>query len=100
MAKEIENIKEKLNWHWRNSMRPVRFFMLDARASICFLVLLVYARTSTIIITIIVTIIFRLLEKKGLTFPAALRAFRQWIVGKNRPGWPSALHKQFNDWGS
>lgn len=99
MAKEIENIQEKLNWHWRNSMRPVRFFMLDARASICFLILLVYLRTSTIFLTIIVTIFFHFLEKKGLTFPAALRAMRLWIIGKDRPGLPGALRKKFSDQG-
>ena len=99
MAKEIENIQEKLNWHWRNSMRPVRFFMLDARASICFLVLLVYARTSTIVLTIIVTLVFRFLEKKGLTFPAAVRTIRMWFVGKDRPGIPSVNRKQFTDSG-
>lgn len=81
-------------------MRPVRFFMLDARASICFLVLLVYARTSTIIITILVTLFFRFLEKRGLTFPAAMRSIRMWFVGKDRPGLPSALHKKFIDSGS
>jgi hypothetical protein len=36
--------EEKVNWHWRNSMRPVRFFGLDARASMPFFVLLVYFR--------------------------------------------------------
>lgn len=80
-------------------MRPVRFFMLDARASICFLVLLVYMRTSTIILTIIVTLVFRFLEKKGLTFPAALRSIRMWFVGRDRPGLPGALHKRFIDRG-
>ncbi len=99
MAKEIENIQEKLNWHWRNSMRPVRFFMLDARASICFLVLLVYLRVSTLVLTVIVTLFFRFLEKKGLTFPAALRSIRMWFVGKDRPGVPGVLRKKFLDQG-
>lgn len=65
MAKEVQNMQDQLNWHWRNNMRTVRFFALDARASLCFMVLLVYARTSTIILTFIVTGIFYLLEKRG-----------------------------------
>lgn len=99
MAKEIENIQEQLNWHWRNNMRPVRFFMFDSRASICFLVLLVYARPVTFLLTFIITTAFYYLEKKGLTTPSAVRAFRQWIVGKRRPGLPSAQHKKMIDYG-
>ncbi len=32
-AEELENLQEKMNWHWRNSMRVVRFFAFDARAA-------------------------------------------------------------------
>ena len=38
MGKVEDTIEERENWHWRNSMRPVRFFMMDARAAIPFLV--------------------------------------------------------------
>ncbi|MFP4313404.1 MAG: IcmT/TraK family protein [Alphaproteobacteria bacterium] len=99
MAKEVQNMQEQLNWHWRNNMRTVRFFALDARASLCFMVLLVYARTSTIILTFIVTMIFYWLEKKGMTFPAALRNLRMWFVGTDRPGLNSVHHKKFIDHG-
>lgn len=27
-AQEIQDTQEQLNWHWRNSMRVVRFFPL------------------------------------------------------------------------
>lgn len=99
VAKEIMNTREALNWHWRNSMRIVRFFMLDARAALPFLVLLVYLRWSSVILAVIVTTIFYLLERKGLTFAAALRNLRQWIVGRDRPGWISVHRKKFTDWG-
>jgi hypothetical protein len=98
-AKEIMNVRDALNWHWRNNMRIVRFFMLDARAALPFLVLLVYLRWSSVILAVIVTTIFYLLERQGLTFAAALRNLRQWIVGRNRPGWISAQRKRFIDWG-
>lgn len=98
-AKEIMNVREALNWHWRNNMRIVRFFMLDARAALPFLVLLVYLRWSSVILAVIVTTIFYLLERKGLTFAASLRNLRQWIVGRNRPGWISVQRRRFIDWG-
>ncbi|MCD8571665.1 MAG: IcmT/TraK family protein [Alphaproteobacteria bacterium] len=98
-AKEIMNTQEALNWHWRNNMRIVRFFMLDARAALPFLLLLVYLRWSSVILAVIFTTIFYLLERKGLTFAAALRNLRQWIVGRNRPGWISIHRKRFTDWG-
>jgi len=99
MAEEIENIQQKLNWHWRNSMRPVRFFMFDSRAGLPLILLFFYARPSTIIFSILFMAFFHFLEQKGLTFPAAMRNFRAWIVGRERPGWPSALRKKFIDWG-
>lgn len=90
---------EKANWHWRNSMRPVRFFNLDARAALPFFILLVYARPVTLVMTIVIVMIFRVLESKGLTFPAALRALRVWLVGHFRPGWFSYAHRKGRDFG-
>lgn len=100
MAEEIENLVEQIDWHWRNTMRPVRFFAFDARAALPLPLLLVYFRLSTIILTIIFLLIFRFLERKGLTFPAAMRALRASFVGRDRPGWPGAYNKDFIDWGS
>ncbi len=99
MVKEIENIEAKLNWHWRDSMRTIRFFSFDARCAILVPVWLLYLRWSTIIISIIVFYIFRYLENKGLTFPTALRALRCWMVGNDRPGLIWVLRKKFIDRG-
>lgn len=90
---------EKANWHWRNSMRPVRFFNFDARAAIPFALLLVHARLHTLILTIIVTIFFYILERRGLTFPSALRAMRVWFIGQDRPGWVSMRRRRMVDYG-
>lgn len=98
-AQELENLQEKMNWHWRNSMRVVRFLAFDARAATPIPILLVYARTSTLILTIITLLIFRYLENKGLTVPAAMRNLRQWLVGVERPGWFSTNHRKFIDFG-
>mgnify|MGYP000271211497 CR=1 FL=1 len=99
MAQELENIQEKVNWHWRNSMRPVRFLAFDARAAIPLPLLLVYFRLSTFLLTLATLMLFRHLERKGLTFPAAVRAARAWIIGKDRPGLIKAKKKRFVDWG-
>lgn len=99
LNEQIDNLNEKVNWHWRNSMRTVRFFAFDARAALPIPLLLVYLRWSTIILTIATLMFFRFLENKGLTFPAALRTFRIWLLGDNRPGWLSVQRKKFKDYG-
>jgi len=99
LNEQIDNLQEKVNWHWRNSMRTVRFFAFDARAALPLPLLLVYLRVSTIILTGVTLLFFRFLENKGLTFPAALRALRVWLLGDNRPGWVSSQRKKFRDFG-
>ena len=92
-----DTIEEKANWHWRNSMRPVRFFNLDARAALPFALLLVYARPISLGLTILTTLVFHFLERKGLTFPAALRSLRLWFIGNYRPGWPVIYRRSMTD---
>lgn len=99
VGEELDTLQEKVNWHWRNTMRPIRFFAFDARAALPLPLLLVYFRWSTVILTIIFLIIFRILERKGLTFPAAMRTLRRNFIGRDRPGWPGAYNKDFTDWG-
>ncbi len=98
-AKELEQLQEKMNWHWRNSMRVVRFLAFDGRAALPLPILLVYFRWSTLFLTILTLLVFRYLERKGLTVPAALRNLRQWIVGKDRPGWMGVHRRKFKDFG-
>ncbi|MCB9982868.1 MAG: type IV secretion protein IcmT [Rhodospirillales bacterium] len=99
-AQEIENIQEKMNWHWRNSMRVVRFFAFDARASFIG-ALLLFRLTSWRLWLLFIgnLVLFRYLENKGLTVPAALRNFRAWLVGAERPGWGSTRRRKFVDYG-
>jgi len=99
MSAEDDTIDEKMNWHWRNSMLPARFFVFDARASIAFLALLVYARWITLFLTIVSTFLFWFLEKRGLTFPSAIRAFRLWLIGQSRPAWVRLRHRKMVDYG-
>lgn len=98
-AQELENIQEKFSWHWRNSMQVVRFFAFDSRSALPLPLLLVYFRWPTLFLMIGTLILFRYLERRGLTVPAAMRSFRAWIVGVDRPGWLSVEHKKFSDYG-
>ena len=99
MSKDLENLEAQLNWHWRDTMRNVRFLGFDARVGILFPVWLVYLRWSTIIISFMVFYGFKFFENRGLTFPAALRALRVWILGKERPGLLGVYKHTFKDYG-
>ena len=99
MGAREDTEEERANWHWRNSMRPVRFFGLDARAAIPFFITLFHFRVVTVFFTIVLTSIFILLERRGLTFDASLRAFRCWLLGQKRPGWLLYYRKKMIDYG-
>jgi intracellular multiplication protein IcmT len=90
---------EQANWHWRNTMRTVRFFNLDARAALPFFILLVYARPITLFLTLLITAVFWFLERKGLSFPSALRALRVWLIGERRPAWITYRRRRMHDYG-
>jgi len=99
MGQREDTEEERAHWHWRNSMRPVRFFALDARAALPFFVTLFYARPVTFALTALLTTVFVLLERRGLTFTASLRAFRCWLLGQKRHGWISYRRKKLVDYG-
>ena len=99
MGQKEDTDDERANWHWRNSMRPVRFFGLDARAGISFFVLLFYLRPITIFLTIVVTMSFVLFEQRGLAFNPALRTLRTWMIGQKRPAWLSYSRRKMIDFG-
>jgi intracellular multiplication protein IcmT len=96
-ADQIQQAQEQLNWHWRNSMRPVRFFNLDARAIFPFFALLFYARLITLFVCIAVTAIFFVVERMGYTLPSALRKLRSLINGDKRPALISMRHRRLKD---
>lgn len=90
---------ERANWHWRNSMRPVRFFAFDARCAIAWFIWLFHVRWSTTALALALTFIFWFMERRGLTFDASLRAFRSWLLGQRRPGWVTYNRKRMIDFG-
>lgn len=97
-ADQVQQAQEQLNWHWRNSMRPVRFFNMDARAVLPFVALLVYARLITLFICISATAIFWIVEKMGLTFPSALRKLRSTLTGDRRYALMAFRRRRFKEY--
>ena len=89
-----------MSWHWRNTMKPVRFFQFDARAGFFIVLVLVHARLWTFVLMLLVLFIFWLLERKGLSFAAALRALRLWLIGPKRPAWIYTRKRKMIDTGS
>lgn len=88
------------SWHWRNTMKPVRFFNFDARASFFLILVLMHARLWTLLLMITVMTIFWILERKGLSFAAAMRALRLWFIGPYRPAFVYTRRRKLLDTGS
>jgi intracellular multiplication protein IcmT len=80
---------------WRNTMLPVRIWVADARALIPLLVVLVHIRLWTFYIALGGIALFAVLEWFGLTFPAAMRTLRRWIVGPRRPAIPAWKKRRY-----
>ncbi len=88
-----------MDWHWRNSMKVTRFFALDARAAIPFVFLIVHFRPYTLGLAIFVVTVFFLAERAGLTFGAALRRIRVFLLGPRRPRMLWIAHRSMVDYG-
>jgi len=95
----MADIETSGDWHWRNSMKPVKFFGLDARVAFFVLIFIIHMRLWTFGLFCFVAFVFWLLERKGLTFDAALRSFRTWILGSKRPAWLWIRRRKMVDYG-
>jgi len=89
----------QMDIHWRDTMRPARFFMLDARASIGIFIFLVHFSLWTIVVAILFMALFWMLEQRGLSYNAAMRRFRSWLCGDVRPAVSSKARSRFADFG-
>ena len=64
---------------WRNTGRPVRVFVLDARACVPLLAFVVYWSWPTFYVAFAGTLFFGVISWLGLTVPAALRLHRDAV---------------------
>lgn len=69
---------------WRDTGRPVKVLILDARA--CFpLVFVVYWCWTTFFIAVSGILFFAVINWAGLTAPTTLRTLRRLLIGSLRP---------------
>ena len=73
---------------WRFTSKPVRVFILDARACIPLLVFIVYWSWPTVYVAATGTVFFSVISWFGLTVPAVGRVVRRWLIGPVRPAIP------------
>ena len=73
---------------WRNTGHPVRLLMLDARACLPILCVMVYWSWPTLYIAISGVAFFSMISFFGLTLPAMLRLTRRALVGNVRTAVP------------
>ena len=80
---------------WRNTGQPVRLLMLDARACLPILSVMVYWSWPTLYIATIGVAFFSTISLCGLTLPAMLRLIRYWLVGSVRTAVPVWNRRRF-----
>ena len=81
-------------------MKPARFiFGTDARSALLLLLLMVHFRLWTFLLVVGTMIVFYVLEQRGLSFEAALRALRVWITGPRRGRILQAHKSRWTDYG-
>lgn len=81
-------------------MQVVRFFAFDSRSALPVVLILFNLLDWRVWLLFFINLaVFRYLEQRGLTVPAAIRNFRAWVVGKERPGLVGLEHKSFQDYG-
>ena len=83
---------------WRDTMRPVRFYLIDARLLVL-LVLWLFVPTwwTTVLVMLAVTAL-RVAEARGYRLRAALRAVRALTAGR-RPALHARRVRRFVDFG-
>ncbi len=87
------------DWHWRNTMRPARFFAIDSRAALAVILVLVHFRLWTFVLGCLTMIGFWLAERAGYDFDAVLRRGRSFVIGPKRPAVVFGSKRRLKDYG-
>ena len=78
--------------HWRDSARSVRFFIWDGKSAFPMLLFLLHIRIWTLVVAVLATLFFSLLNRYGFTIEVFLRWFRNLVAGNRKtaiPWWES-----------
>ncbi len=83
---------------WRDSARPIRFYVLDARLLALVTVWIFWPSMTTTLMVFAALAAFRFAESRGFRLKAALRALRARLAGKRR-ALQSRRSRRFVDFG-
>jgi len=84
---------------WRDTFRPARFFMIDARVLFIILPTILHFRWYTIMATVLVAGVLYFFEKRQeMQVPGALRMLRWWFIGHDRPARPRLKRRWMIDY--
>ena len=83
---------------WRDTMRPVRFYAIDARLLVPLTVWLFLPNRWTTGAAVLAAVAFRAAEARGYRFRAAWRAVRARSAGR-RPALHARRARRFVDFG-
>lgn len=78
--------------HWRDSARPIKFFIWDGRAAFPVVIFLMHIALWTFILTAVLIIFFSILNRYGFTPAVFFRWFRTQLAGDRKlssPWWLS-----------
>ena len=76
--------------HWRDSARPSKFFIFDAKAAFPLLLFLVHIALWTFVMAIFTMLFFTLLNRYGFSVDVFLRWLRSFLAGHRKiaiPWW-------------
>lgn len=74
--------------HWRDSSRPARLFMVDARAAFPVFLFLMHIRVWTAVLALVTIVIFGFIEHAGFSIPVFLRYVRTKLAGPRKVAVP------------
>ncbi len=80
---------------WRNTMAPVRAYVVDARALVPWFIFFMHWSWWTLYFAGFMTLVFAVPEWFGLSLPAALRMVRCLVNGRVRPAVPVWKRRRF-----
>lgn len=70
---------------WYQTYKPARFFMMDSKAGIPLILVLLHFKTYTVIPVFLWLVLFWFLDRRGMSITSAFRAARSWVIGDIRP---------------
>ena len=89
---------ERAQAHWRDTMRPVRFYLIDARLLVLLVLWLFVPTWWTAVAAVLAVTALRVAEARGYRLHAALRRVRAWSAGR-RPALHAGRGRRFVDFG-